>query len=518
MLYGARYSIGGALLASSLAVLLGMSAGLMGGYYRGWVESSTGWVSNLVMTLPAFLVLLAARSVLGPSTWAPMILLGFILAPAIYRVVLATTVSTREELYVDAARVSGLSDARIVSRHIVSAVRAPVIIMWALMAGVVIAIQSGLDFLGIDDPNTPTWGNILNDGFAHLQVDGTLLIWPSLAIALTSLAFVLVGNALRDELEHNAPFKTRRRRKHAPPSVAGVDPALTLETVSGPSISGPQPLLKVSGLTVAYEAADGSDIRVVEGINLEVHRGRVHGLVGESGSGKTQTALALLGLLPRGGHVVAGRATFDGVELIGVKARSAIVRGRRIGYVPQEPMSNLDPAYTVGSQLAEPLRAVAGLNRTEAKARALELLEQVGIAHPARTFAAYPHEISGGMAQRVLIAGAISSEPDLLIADEPTTALDVTVQAEILDLMRDLKDRFGLSILIVTHNFGVVADLCDSVSVMRKGRIVEDGPVRTIFFDPRHDYTQSLLNAVLTGDGPVRPCLAAARGTTPVPS
>ena len=212
MLYGARYSIGGALLASSLAVLLGMSAGLVAGYYRGWFESTTGWASNLVMTLPAFMVLLAARSVLGPSTWAPMVLLGIILAPAIYRVVLVSTRSTREELYVDAARVSGLSDARILSRHIVSAVRAPVIIMWALMAGVVIAVQAGLDFLGIDDPNSPTWGNILNDGFAHLQVDGTLLIWPSVAIALTSLSFVLVGNALRDELERGAPRRSRRRR------------------------------------------------------------------------------------------------------------------------------------------------------------------------------------------------------------------------------------------------------------------------------------------------------------------
>ena len=170
-------------------------------------------------------------------------------------------------------------------------------------------------------------------------------------------------------------------------------------------------------------------------------------------------------------------------------------------------MTNLDPSFTVGSQLVEPLRAVLGLSRSVAKARALELLEQVGITHPARAFALYPHEVSGGMAQRVLIAGALFSEPDLLIADEPTTALDVTVQADILDLMRELKDRYGLSILLVTHNFGVVADICDSVSVMQNGQILEDGPVRTIFSNPQHGYTKTLLDTVLTGDGPVRPCL-----------
>jgi ABC-type dipeptide/oligopeptide/nickel transport system ATPase component len=183
------------------------------------------------------------------------------------------------------------------------------------------------------------------------------------------------------------------------------------------------------------------------------------------------------------------------------------IRGRRIAYIPQEPMSNLDPSYTIGSQLVEPMTVTLGISKAEAKKRALALLARVGIPNPERTFAAYPHEVSGGMAQRVLIAGAVSCEADLIIADEPTTALDVTVQAEILDLLRDLQNDLHVAVMIVTHNFGVVADLCDRVSVMQNGRIVETGPARAIFAQPQHPYTQSLFDAILE-DGAARGPLA----------
>jgi peptide/nickel transport system permease protein len=172
-------------------------------------------------------------------------------------------------------------------------------------------------------------------------------------------------------------------------------------------------------------------------------------------------------------------------------------------------MSNLDPAFTIGSQLVEPMRVALGIGKAEAKGRALALLGRVGIPDPPRTFAAYPHQVSGGMAQRVLIAGAVSCNPDLLIADEPTTALDVTVQAEVLDLLRDLQGEFHMGVLMVTHNFGVVADLCDRVSVMRAGRIVETGPARSIFAGPQHDYTKDLFDAILEDTKP-RAALAGA--------
>jgi peptide/nickel transport system permease protein len=252
---------------------------------------------------------------------------------------------------------------------------------------------------------------------------------------------------------------------------------------------------------------------VVNDVSLDIRRGEVHGLIGESGSGKTQTAWSVLRLLPAGGEILHGSVRFDGEDLSRVpEAKMRDIRGRRIAYIPQEPMSNLDPSFTIGSQLTEPMRIKLGLSKSEAKAKALGLLGQVGIPNPERTFASYPHELSGGMAQRVLIAGAVSCEPDLVIADEPTTALDVTIQAEILDLLRELQQELGVTILIVTHNFGVVADLCDRVSVMQKGRIVETGPARAIFADPQHPYTRSLFDAILD-EGQARGPYAESRSS-----
>ncbi len=265
-----------------------------------------------------------------------------------------------------------------------------------------------------------------------------------------------------------------------------------------------EPLLKVSALAVGYPDGQGGYTPVVHDVSLTVARGEVVGLVGESGSGKTQTAFAVLGLLPSTGKVLAGSIQFDGVELVGASVEAMDkLRGTRIAYVPQEPMSNLDPSFTIGSQLVEPMRVALGMSKAQAKQKALALLARVGIPDPERTYRSYPHEISGGMAQRVLIAGAVSCDPDLIIADEPTTALDVTVQAEVLDLLRELEQETHMGLLIVSHNFGVVADLCDQVAVMKDGRIVESGPVRSIFQDARHPYTRSLLDAILEG-GPAR--------------
>jgi peptide/nickel transport system permease protein len=259
------------------------------------------------------------------------------------------------------------------------------------------------------------------------------------------------------------------------------------------------PLLRIRNLSVGYPSGD-----VVHGVDLDVRKGEVMGLVGESGSGKTQTAFSVLGLLPPGGTVLGSSSIlFDGRELVRLpEPERRALRGKRIGYIPQEPMSNLDPCFRVGEQLVEPLRAVSGLSKQAAAAEALNLLERVGIPEPRRTFAAYPHEISGGMAQRVLIAGAVSGKPDLLIADEPTTALDVTVQADVLDLLRGLQTEFGMAMLLVTHNFGVVADICDRVAVMQNGRIVEVDDVRPLFANPQHPYTKTLLDSTLEDSAP----------------
>ena len=531
LLVATQISIAAAALAVVTALVFGVTSGLIAGYYQGWFDNVASWVTSLVMALPALVVLLAARAVMGPSVWMSMFIFGIVLAPAYFRLVYTMVTAVRSELYVDAARVSGLSDTRIIGRHVLSVVRAPIIIQTAVVTIIAIAIQSGLEFLGLGDPSVPTWGGMLQDAFTKIYVAPLLMLWPSLAIGLTSIALMLLANAIRDVLERTVVVRRKRRRAVTTRtgSVAAVTTAssvtdlgdeVDIVTLDGEPIRhdddeqaatrSSELILSVKDLRVGYQQADGSTLEVVHGVSLDIRKGEVHGLIGESGSGKSQTAFAVLGLLPKGGSVTGGSIDYEGTRLDnGNDAVYAGIRGRRIGYIPQEPMSNLDQSFTIGSQLTEPLRILLGLSKAEARDKALSLLERVGIPNPVRTFKAYPFEVSGGMAQRVLIAGAVSTDPDLIIADEPTTALDVTVQAEVLDLLRDLQQERHMAMLLVTHNFGVVADLCDRVTVMQSGLFVETGPVRAIFQRPEHPYTKSLLASILD-EGPARPPLVGA--------
>ncbi|MFT4305974.1 MAG: dipeptide/oligopeptide/nickel ABC transporter permease/ATP-binding protein [Microbacterium sp.] len=535
LLAATQTTIFAAALAVLVALVIGVVAGLVAGYYRGWFDAASSWIASLVMAMPGIIILLAARTILGPSVWLAMLVFGLLLSPAYFRLVYAAVTAVRGELYVDAARVSGLSDVRIIGRHVLLVVRAPIVVQSAMVAGIAIAVQSGLEFLGLGDSSVPTWGSMLNDAFQAIYKQPWLMLWPSLAIGLTCVALVLLSNTMRDELERTVVVRRRRRRAvtTATGSIAAVTTSVSLSGGDAAALELDEPLppageativhpddahtaklagvdvLEVRDLRVAYDQADGSQIEVVHGVSLDIRQGEVHGLIGESGSGKTQTAFAVLGLLPRGGRVTAGSIRYEGAELADAPERSYKgIRGKRIAYIPQEPMSNLDPSFRIGSQLVEPLRKNLGLSKKDATERSLALLERVGIPNPKRTFDAYPFEVSGGMAQRVLIAGAVSTDPDLIIADEPTTALDVTVQAEVLDLLRDLQSERKMAMLLVTHNFGVVADLCDRVTVMQQGLFVEQGPVRTILTDPAHAYTRSLLDAILD-EGPARPPLAA---------
>jgi peptide/nickel transport system permease protein len=500
LVFGARNTLLGALVAISVAASVGVTAGLFAGYFGKTIETLTSWVSDGLMALPALIVLLALYQALGASIYLSMAVFGMMLSPGFYRLTRTLVKAVRDELYIDAARVSGLSDLRIILRHILLVVREPVIIQTSIVAGIAIVLQAGLEFLGLGDPGMPTWGGVLQTGFENMYVAPTGILWPGLAISVTVASFVLLANAIRDGLRQGGAAPSR---KLAMP-IRGADRPIALVPDAGI-------LLDVRDLVVAYP--DGDQWReVVRGVSLQVRKGEVLGLVGESGSGKTQTAFAILDLLSAGGRVLSGSIVFDGEDLTRKSdAEMRALRGRRIAYVPQEPMSNLDPMFRIGSQMVEPLMAVLGLSKSEAKRRALEMLARVGLPDPERTFNSYPHEISGGMAQRVLIAGAVASSPDLVIADEPTTALDVTVQAEVLELLRELREEFDMTVLMVTHNFGVVADICDRVAVMHHGEIVEQDDVRRLFADPQHSYTKMLLSSVLE-EGEVR----TYRAPTPV--
>ncbi|MCC9205573.1 dipeptide/oligopeptide/nickel ABC transporter permease/ATP-binding protein [Arthrobacter sp. zg-Y769] len=525
LLYGAQLTLSSALLCAVVAIAIGLPSGLIAGYYGGTFDTMSNWTASVLMSLPGLIVLLVVRAAFGPSVWIAMIAFGILISPSYFRLTRSAVQAVRDELYVDAARVSGVSDRSIIGRHVFSVVRAPIIIQTAAVCGVAIAVQSGLEFLGLGDPSKATWGVMLSEGFRNIYLTPSLLLWPSLAIGLTIGALVLLGNAVRDALEDQEKTRRVKLATTGDPATTGAIGATSVGTSASP-VKVPKArrtpksippveagtehhLVKVSHLGIGYPQADGSIKKVVDDVSFHVDRGEILGVVGESGSGKSQTAFSVLGLLPDTARIVAGSIQFDGSYTVPPASdhvdqrQLAALRGKRIGYIPQEPMSNLDPAFTIGYQLVTPMRRVLGLSKRAAKDRALKLLADVGIPNPARTFAAYPHQVSGGMAQRVLIAGAISCDPDLIIADEPTTALDVTIQAEVLDLIRELQQRLEVGVLLVTHNFGVVADLCDRVVVMQDGRVVEEGPVRQILRSPQHPYTQMLLSAMLEGKEPL---------------
>jgi oligopeptide transport system ATP-binding protein len=275
------------------------------------------------------------------------------------------------------------------------------------------------------------------------------------------------------------------------------------------------PLLQIEGLKTHFFTDEGV-VPAVDGVDLEIPAHGTLGLVGESGCGKSVTGFSVLRLVAPPGRIVAGSIRFRDRDLVSLEeAEMRRVRGAEIAMIFQEPMTSLDPLYPIRDPLVEALTVHRNLSRREARQRAVELLEAVGIPDAARRVDGYPHEMSGGMRQRVMIAVALSCDPELIIADEPTTALDVTVQAQILELMRRLQRERGTAILLITHNLGVVAAMCDHVAVMYAGKIVESAPVRALFREPLHPYTQGLLRAVPRLDHPAKEPLSTISGTVP---
>jgi oligopeptide transport system ATP-binding protein len=263
------------------------------------------------------------------------------------------------------------------------------------------------------------------------------------------------------------------------------------------------PLLSIEDLRISF-ATRTSDVRAVDGVDLEIRSGEVLGLVGESGSGKSVTARAIMRLVPMPpGKHVSGQILFHGRDLAALReSEMEDLRGSRISMIFQDPMTFLNPLFSAGEQVSEAIRRHQGLDRSAARDEVIRLFREVGIPSPELRYAAYPHQLSGGLRQRVMIAMALSSRPELLIADEPTTALDVTIQAQILTLLGDLQDEYGMSILLITHDLGVVAEMCDRVAVMYAGRIVEQAPIDTLFDDPEHPYSLGLMKAIPRPDLP----------------
>jgi peptide/nickel transport system permease protein len=483
ILVGSRVTMLG--VGEALVTLLAISLplGLAAGYLGGRVDRVVGWLTDLTFATPAIAIVLVALTVFPRSMLAGMVTLGVLLAPAQGRIIRSATLPIREELYIAAARVSGLSHSYIVVRHVLSRIAGPVIVLGSLFAAVALLAQTGLAYLGlIVAPPEPSWGGMVGDGIANIITQPWLIIPPGIVMGLTIMAFGLLGDAVRDanaESWSSAPVRRARPRRVEARAAAAAGPASDA-------------LLSVENLTVTFPSPEGP-VTAVEGVSFTIGAGETVGIVGESGCGKTLTAVSLLGLLPGQAEIADGRIFFDGRDIAALpEAELRRVRGKGIGLISQEPMISLNPAFRVGWQLALAVRTHHGGSRAEARARAVELLRSVHLPEPELVARRYPHELSGGMAQRVAIARALAGEPKLLIADEPTTALDVTVQADILELLRELQRQRGMAILLVTHDWGVVADICDRAVVMYAGQVVEQADLAPIFKQPLHPYTEAL--------------------------
>jgi peptide/nickel transport system permease protein len=362
-------------------------------------------------------------------------------------------------------------------------------VQFSLAVAAAIVVESGLSFLGLGVvPPTPSWGLMIRGARTTMEQAPTLLLWPCLALTLTILAMNLLCDAVRDSVDKRGGVRLPKLR-----AIDRVLPGLF-------PVREAAPLLDVRGLTVEI-ATPGGTIRPVEDVTFEVHAGRTLAIVGESGSGKSITATAVMGLLPPVARVAAGAAVFEGRDLFDLPEDTRRkLRGGAMAMIFQDPMSSLNPVHRVGDQVAEAIRAHRPVSTEAASREAVDLFRRVGIADPERRARAYPHEMSGGMRQRVMIAMALANKPRLLIADEPTTALDVTVQAAILDLLAQLRREEGMGLVLITHSLGVVAEVAEEVVVMYAAQVVERGSVAEVFARPLHPYTRALLAAVPEGE------------------
>jgi peptide/nickel transport system permease protein len=481
-------------------------------------EGFVNRVSEIVLSLPGTVIILAFIAAVGTNMPLVMIAFGLLLFGALYRVFFGQAKSLHQQLYVEAAAVDGVKPMTASLRHVLPNMSTTVIVQFVLLFGAAIGLQAGLAFIGLGpQPPEPTWGGMVQTASQYIFQQPWMMIPTGGVLAIT----IIAANSLADVLAGGSampPSLVSLKRKKKPTASAAPATLAATQVAASPA----EIPVDTEGALVVQDLVIGVDDgpELVSGVSLRVGRGRVLGLVGESGCGKSVTSYAMLGLLAPGLSVRSGRILWNGADLARADEKTLQkVRGHEIAFISQEPSRALDPMFTVGWQLAASVKRLRGVRGGEAKRIALQLLTDVGIVDPPRVLKSYPHQISGGMAQRVAIALALSGTPRLLIADEPTTALDVTVQAEILGLLRGLIAERDMSIILVTHDLGVVADLCDDVSVMYAGQIVESGAVRDVLVRPEHPYTMALLaadpHAIIDFEGTTR--LASIPGQVPLP-
>jgi peptide/nickel transport system permease protein len=495
---------------------LGLATGLVAGFFGGRVDALIMRVGDVQLAFPFILLAIAILGVLSERRTIHLILVLGIPGWIIYaRVVRSRVLAEREKDYVHAARAVGAGSWRRLFRYVFPSVWQVVPVIALLDVGFLIIMESTLSFLGLGlPPPSATWGGILAEGRRNMIISPWLPVLPGLAIMVTVLSINLFGDGLA------AVFDPRLRRggphRVVPRTVedrvgAGAEPGDGAPALGAPALSASAlgaaansrgdagrtaPLLAVRGLHVEFPGPAGS-VHAVRGIDLDLRAGETLGVVGESGSGKSVTASAVIQLLDPPGRVTGGSVWFDGEDLVRVSNRRIReLRGRDIGMIFQNPAASLNPVLTIGFQMREAIRQVTDRDKAGATELARQVLTEVGIPDPDRIARQYPFELSGGMNQRVMIAMALAAQPRLLLADEPTTALDTTTQAQILGRLVELTDEHDISLMLITHDIALVAEYADTMLVLYAGQVCEYGTVEDVLSSPRHPYTRALLDAV----------------------
>ncbi|GAA2595368.1 MULTISPECIES: dipeptide/oligopeptide/nickel ABC transporter permease/ATP-binding protein [Streptomyces] len=524
VVHGARYSLVIGLGATLLALVLGSALGALAATSRKLADESVMRTLDVVMSFPPIALAAVLVAVFGPSVPVIIFTIAFVYSPSLARVVRANVLEQYGEDYVAAERVIGARRGYIVARHVAVNCAAPILVFATVMVADSIIFEASLSFIGagVQDPD-PSWGSVLAYGRQILLSGGWwATLFPGLCVLVTVLALNVLSEGMTDAAA--SPDRSRTGGTDADDNAGAPAPATdeaevnaalaelatrleAMEPAVPPLAEDAADLLVVRDLSIRFPDRYG-DTRVVDGISFTVREGETLGLVGESGCGKSITSLAIMGLLARNAEA-GGEILYRGRDLLKLapKERRALM-GPEIAMVYQDAMSSLNPSVLIGTQLK--WLTSRGGTRTPA-----ELLELVGLS-PERTLRSYPHELSGGQRQRVLIAMALSRSPRLLIADEPTTALDVTVQAQVVELLVRLRDELGFAMVLVSHDLALVGDLAHRVAVMYAGQVAEAGDTRALLTDPAHHYSRGLLGSVVSLESGAER-LHQIRGVVPAP-
>ncbi|MDR6263551.1 dipeptide/oligopeptide/nickel ABC transporter permease/ATP-binding protein [Roseobacter sp. N2S] len=506
LLWGTRLSLAVGFAAAIAAATLGAGIGIIAGYYGGRTDNLIMRGVDMLMAFPYILLALAIVAALGPGLMNALIAVAAVNIPFFARNIRGITAGIAHKEFVDAARLAGMKDGRIILTEILPNVIPVIVIAMSTTIGWMILETAGLSFLGLgSQPPQADLGSMLGEARSALITNPHTSIVPGVMILIIVMAINLLGDGVRDALDPRLKSGALTR----PMAATLVDRT----DVPKPEDDG---VLAMQDLKTEFRLKNRV-YKAVGGVSLSVRKGECLGIIGESGSGKSVTALSVMGLVASPPGVITGGAVrFEGTDIIGAPYEDLRqLRGNRVAYIFQDPLATLHPLYKVGDQLIEAISAHRKISKSEGRAKAIALLQSVRIPNPESRIDSYPHEMSGGMRQRVGIAMALANDPDVIIADEPTTALDVTVQAQILALLNDLRRERGVAIIFITHDFGVVAQLCDRVAVMYAGRIVEEGPTDAILTAPAHPYTKRLIDCVPELGGGRRR-LAAIPGLPPM--